>query len=109
MIQQNHFTAKPVNRTLLTKRMLLGAAIGLAVILFFIIGAGEPNPEWGKFWMIKPLILVPLAGATAGLCNYFITHLLGQRKILATMLSIFVYLFGLWIGVVLGLNGTMWN
>jgi hypothetical protein len=93
-------------------RMLIGAAIGLAVISFFIFGSGGGNPAWGRFWMIKPLIITPFSGAMGGLCNYYILRyrwIIGANKTVAIIASVLVALVGLWMGIVLGLNGTMWN
>jgi hypothetical protein len=109
MTQTNNSASQPALS--LTKRMLVGAAIGLVLILFFLIGA-EANPAWGKFWMIRPLIIVPLAGAMAGLCNYYLIHfrsLIGISKTVAIAISVVVSLIGLWMGVVVGLDGTMWD
>ena len=91
--------------------MIIGAGIGLSVILIFIIPSDE-NPTWGKLWMIRPLIVVPFAGAMGGLCNYYILKfhsLVGLNKIVAIILSAVVFLFGLWVGIVLGLDGTLWD
>jgi hypothetical protein len=96
----------------LTKRILIGAGIGLLLISLFLHGVKIPDPEWGKFWMIRPLIIVPLAGAMGGLCHYFIMHYhnqFGLHKIIAIALSLVVFVMGLWIGFVLGLDGTLWN
>lgn len=92
--------------------MLLGAVIGLLLILFFLVGAGEPNPEWPKLWWIRPLLVVPAAGALGGLFYYNMDHLRthgGWRKVLACVLSVVVYIVVLWLGTVLGLAGTMWD
>lgn len=94
------------------KRMVVGAGIGLLLISLFLISAGQPDPEWGNLWRIKPLIIVPLAGAMGGLCNYFIVHfhhLAGVNKTIALILSVIVFVIGLWLGVVLGLDGTYWD
>jgi hypothetical protein len=97
---------------LLAKRMSLGAVIGLVMISFFVIGAGKGNPEWGTYWQVKPLLLTPFLGAMVGLC-YDATEPL--RKInswagkLFFILSLLGYCAGLWISLVLGLNGTMWD
>jgi hypothetical protein len=91
--------------------MLIGAGIGLLLISVFIV-PGEPDPAWGKLWMIRPLIVVPFAGAMGGLCNYLIVHFhnrIGLNKTVAIILSVLVSLFGLWVGIVLGLDGTMWD
>ena len=111
MTQTNNSTSQPHQGSLL-KRMLLGAAIGLCVIALFIFPGGEPNPSWGSLWMVRPLIVVPLAGAMGGLCNFFILHYhtqFGIHKIIAVIVSVFVFVVGLWLGIVLGLDGTMWN
>lgn len=92
--------------------MLQGAGIGLILISFFLLGAGGPDPDWPSLWMIKPLIMVPAAGALGGLFYYNMDHLRSQggwRTALAYILSFIVYGIVLWLGTVLGLNGTMWD
>jgi hypothetical protein len=91
---------------------LLGAGIALALIIFFLANAGEGKPEWPRFWMIRPLVVVPLAGAAGGAFFYFMGSVRnrgGWRKVLAYTISLIVYLFLLWMGTVLGLDGTHWN
>ncbi|MBF9251945.1 potassium transporter KefB [Pontibacter sp. 172403-2] len=112
MTQKNNLKVFPIKSASLIKRMLLGALIGLILISIFLLGAGDPNPEWGKLWMIRPLIIVPLAGAMGGAFNYFINQQdfrNGWAKILAIILSIIVFIIGLWLGTVLGLDGTYWD
>lgn len=111
MAQRNNSTAQS-REISLVKRMAVGAGIGLLLISLFLLSAGEPKPEWGKLWMIRPLIIVPLAGAMGGLCNYFIVHFhnwAGVNKTIAMILSVIVFIVGLWLGIVLGLDGTMWD
>jgi hypothetical protein len=111
MTQTNDSTSQP-SQFSLAKRMMIGAGIGFALISFFVFGVDQPNPEWGKYWMIKPLIITPLAGAMCGLSNYIIMsyyHVVGLNRIVAMIVSAVVFLIGLWMGIVLGLNGTMWN
>jgi hypothetical protein len=111
MTPTDHSTSQP-NQVSLSKRMLIGAGIGLLVISFFLIPAGEGNPAWGTFWRIKPLVVTPFAGAMGGLCNYVIFQFrsqFGVSKIVAVILSTLVFIIGLWMGIVLGLNGTMWD
>lgn len=94
------------------KRALQGAGIAFVLIVLFLLTAGEPNPDWPKFWMIRPLLIVPAAGAIGGLFYYLMDNLRyqgGWKKILANIASLLVYLTGLWLGTVLGLDGTMWN
>jgi len=96
----------------LFKRMAVGAGIGLLLISLFLFTAGDPNPAWPRLWRIQPLIIVTLAGAMGGLCNYFLVHfhyLIRLNKTFAIILSVLVFVIGLWLGTILGLNGTYWN
>ncbi len=101
-----------VNRKSVSIRALIGAGIGLAVISLFLSGVKHPRPEWGDYWMVKPLIIVPLAGAAGGIFSAFMdffTRLNGWNKLLARFISVLAGLIGLWLGIVLGLNGTLWH
>lgn len=111
MEQKNNLT-KANNGGLLAKRMLAGAAISLALIITFLYSADGAEPEWGRYWMIRPLIIVPLAGAAGGLFYHLLSPWRsrgGWKAAAAIVLSVIVYVFGLWIGTVLGLDGTYWN
>jgi hypothetical protein len=112
MTQAENLAKRPLFTPALGKRMLLGAAIGLAVISFFVIGTGKGNPAWGEYWRIKPMLLTPALGALVGLC-YDITEPLrrinGWVGRLFFVLSILGYFVGIWMSLVLGANGTMWN
>lgn len=111
MNKQNELL-QPMHVASLMKRTLLGAGIALVLIAVFLLNAGEPDPSWPKLWMIRPLIIVPLAGATGGVFFYFMDSLRvqhGWQKALIYIASLIVYIFGLWIGTVLGLDGTMWD
>lgn len=92
----------------LAKRMLFGALLGFIAISFFVFGVDDAKPEWGKYWMIRPLIVEPIAGAAAMALTYFISLMIKQ-KALAIVLSVIVVLIALWLGSVVGLDGTMWN
>ena len=111
MYEQNQLK-QPLNSASLTKRALVGALIGLAFIGLFLSGVNNPNPAWPRLWMLRPLIIVPLAGAMGGVCYYVIDSWSRQRGIsraLVYVASLLVYLIGLWLGVVLGLDGTLWD
>jgi hypothetical protein len=111
MTQTNNPTSHP-RHVSLTTRMLIGAAVGLALVSFFVFTVDEADPAWGELWMIRPLIIVPFAGAMAGLCNYILLqfhYLAGISKTVAIIVSILVSLVGLWMGIVLGLDGTLWD
>ncbi len=101
-----------LNKPLLIKLLLLGSVTGLIVALVFIRSAGDVNPTWPTYWMIRPLIILPLAGATAGAFSYYLLQLTtrgGWRRVLAIALSLVICLVGLWMGIVLGFDGTLWN
>ena len=108
----NEYPNQPIHPVSASKRMLQGAAIGLILISFFLIGGQQANPEWSKVWMLKPLLMVSAAGALGGLFFYNMDHLRAQggwREPFALVLSLMVYIVVLWLGIALGLNGTMWD
>lgn len=112
MTQGNESQNQPIHTASVGKRMLQGAGIALILIVVFLLSAGEPDPGWHRLWMVKPLLIVPLAGALGGVFYYNMDHLRcqgGWREALAYILSLVVYLIVLWLGIVLGLNGTMWD
>ncbi len=112
MTTKNYLTKHPIRLSSLFKGMIIGALIALIVISAFLFSVGESNPEWGKYWMIRPLIIVPLAGAMGGAFFYFMGYLFQKdswSKALAVVLGIIGYVIGLWLGTVLGLDGTYWN
>jgi hypothetical protein len=104
-------TTQPVRLTL-SKRMLIGAAIALTLITLYLLTVREPNPAWGKYWMVRPYLVMTFAGAMGGLCNYVIINfrsLVGLNKTMAIILSLLVFVVGLFMGFVVGLDGTLWN
>jgi pilus assembly protein TadC len=111
MTKSDNSTSQSNYPVSLVKPMLVGGGIALLVISFFVFGVDEANPAWGKFWMIRPLIITPLAGAMGGAFYSFMAYQSsrGFNKALAILLSLAVYFIGLWLGIVLGLKGTMWN
>ena len=111
MAQNNNLTVPPIHISA-GKRMVVGAGIGLLLISLFVVGVKNPNPAWGKLWMIRPLLIVPFAGAMGGLCNYFLIHFhdrISVNKPIAMLVSVFVFMIKLWLGSFLGLDGTLWD
>ncbi|HSJ66262.1 MAG TPA: hypothetical protein VK921_01245 [Anditalea sp.] len=109
MNQSNSIPTKQINSAVLVKHLLIGAGIGLTLILIFLLGTGEPDPNWPKLWMLKPLLIVPIAGGMGGLILYFLTHHMIPNKNLAIILGLIGYVIVLWMGFILGLDGTMWD
>ena len=112
MTQKNNVTTQPVHPASLSKRMLQGAGIALVLITIFLLGVDESDPSWPRLWMMRPLIVVPLAGAMGGVFYYFMDHLRqegGWKKLVANLLSLIGYIIVLWLGTVLGLDGTLWD
>lgn len=111
MTQKNNFIIRSIHPALLVTSILVGAALALLLIAAFVLPV-EGNPEWGKLWKIRPLVIVPIAGAVGGGVFYLLRHRTyqaGWRKILVTALGALVYIIGLWLGTVLGLDGTLWD
>lgn len=111
MTQKNTFTTRSIDRTSLIRAIAIGAGIALIAILFFVIGA-ESQPHWPEYWQIRPLIVTPLAGAFGGGLFHFANQQLqhaGLNKAVALILCAIGYLIVLWLGIVLGLDGTMWD
>ena len=111
MLQTNKLTSQPQKAVSFMKSVMIGAIIGLAIIALFVFGVERPNPEWGKLWRLKPLMITPLAGASGGAFFYFmdLMSLRGMNKTVAIIVGVFGFVVALWLGTVLGLNGTMWD
>lgn len=111
MTQQNESQSQPARPGSIAIPVLVGAGIALLVISFFVFGVDAPHPEWPRFWMIRPLIITPLAGALGGAFYAFMDYQSsrGFNRTLGKLLSLVVYLVGLWMGTILGLAGTMWD
>lgn len=103
---------RKIHKTSWVRPALTGAAIALSLISLLLLSVDEPDPAWPKYWMARPLVVVPLAGAFGGIIYYLMDYLRymgGWRKTVANIVSVLLYLFVLWIGTVLGLDGTLWN
>jgi hypothetical protein len=111
MTQESNLPTQTIT-PILVKKMLTGGGIALILMLIFLLPIRDPNPAWGKLWIIKPLIVISLAGAMGGVFYYLMGNMRSQggwKMILANVLCLLVYIFVLWIGTVLGLNGTLWD
>ncbi|QIP13811.1 potassium transporter KefB [Spirosoma aureum] len=112
MTQRTNLTTPSIHPDSVEKRMVQGAGIALILIALFLLPVREPDPAWGKLWMIKPLLIVPVAGAIGGIIYHLLDHLRyqgGWKKALAYLLSLIGYIIAVWMGTVLGLAGTLWD
>lgn len=101
-----------INKKYLVSMMALGYIIALTFVGFIILSVDYPKPEWSEYWFVRPLIITPIAGAFGGACCYLINTFSIQNsfaKLLRIVFSILVFVFFIWIGTILGLDGTLWN
>lgn len=93
------------------KASLVGGFAGLILIFFFVSGV-EADPEWPRLWKLRPFVLTPLASAAGAACAYVLCRN-GNRpptvKFLRFVLGAILFLVSTWLGIVLGLDGTMWD
>ena len=98
--------------THLGKSAVTGAAVALVFIGVFLMGVNEADPSWPKYWKLKPFLMVPLAGAIGGTFYHLMGYLRTQgswKKVLGFLFGLLEYIIILWLGTVLGLNGTLWD
>ena len=103
---------KPINLSTLIKFAIAGAVIALILISLLIFSVNTPKPEWGQHWYIRPLIVTPFITSIGGIALYLFNLKDFKSKILNLILlimSILIFFFFLWIGTILGLDGTLWN
>lgn len=104
--------SQQINTSLLLKCIVIGAAFNLILIGIFLSGVHDAKSEWGKYWMIRPLVIVPFGGVVGG-AIFFLLHFysrqLGFHRAIATILGGIIFIIGLWMSFVLGLVGTLWD
>lgn len=111
-MEANHDILVQRRTNLIAKRMMIGAAVALILISALLITVKNADPAWGRLWFLRPLIVVPLAGAMGGLFYHLMEGLRkrgGWNTIIANIISVLVYVFILWVGTILGLDGTLWD
>jgi hypothetical protein len=108
MTHSNNPVSQPSQASLI-KPMILGTVVGL--VAFFFFSRGEAKPEWGPLWKVRPLIVLLLSGAFWGVCfNYLVRQkYFPLSKIATVVLGVLGLLLGIWMGVVVGFDGTMWD
>ena len=111
MTNKNELRLK-LNSRSMARYALIGGIIGLTLITIFLLGVKHADPSWPKYWQLRPLLVVPIAAAGGGLFLYFVTALFGNNswsKIVAVIIGMIGFIISLWLGTVLGLDGTLWN
>ena len=111
MTQENEMQTKSIQSVSVLTPVLVGAGIALLMISLFVFRVKSPDPTWGEYWMIRPLIVTLLAGACAGVFYAFMNYQIegGFNRTIGIIISLVAFLIALWLGIVLGLDGTLWN
>ena len=111
MAEQTNVPTNPLHMGSLGKRMLQGSAVALVLISIYLYGVDNPDPNWPKLWMLKPLIIVPVAGAMGSIFFYLMERMYqgGWMKLVAILAGVVGYIVALWLGTVVGLDGTLWD
>lgn len=90
----------------------IGALIGFTFIALFVFPIDNPRPEWGEYWRVRPLILTPIIAALGAISGFLVlkagSHY-GVNRSVAFIIGLLGFIISLWLGIVLGLAGTLWN
>ena len=112
MTTTNDHGSQTVVQVPIKKAMLAGAITGLLLISFFLLMAGEADPTWNRFWRLRPLFVVPAAGAMGAAFFAWLSSLQSANEWLKfsfLMVGIIGFVVSIWLGSVLGLAGTYWH
>lgn len=112
MTQTTDRTTPPLHQSFFTRHLLQGAVVALILILPFLLPSGDPQPDWPTLWRIKPLLVVPFSGALGGLFCQFMQHRRnagGWKGAIAYLASLAGYMLVVWLGIMAGLNSTLWD
>ena len=94
------------------RRMVIGYVIGMFIISLFVFSVDTPNPDWSAYWWVRPLVITPLAAAF-GMLSFHLANIIKPQANVMKIITFFISLLGfivtLWLGIVLGLDGTLWN
>ncbi|HLO80875.1 MAG TPA: hypothetical protein VK166_07955 [Chitinophagaceae bacterium] len=111
-MQENTGFSQSLKLDIMAKYALVGAVIGLVLISIFLMGVKHADPSWPKYWQLRPLVVVPLAAAGGGSFFYFMgsfNHHGSWVKWIARIVGVIGFIIALWMGTVLGLDGTLWD
>ena len=114
MTEQNEIQHSLHNNSL-GKRALQGASIAVVLVIVFLSiifpigGVLNGKNFWQSVWEFFPLVTGTVGGALGGMIYYLIVKAWypgGWKKILATILSILVYVLLLWLSLIAGFSAT---
>lgn len=100
------------SKAVLLKVAAGGWLAGLGLISLFVFGVNDPDPEWGSYWRVRPLLLTPVVAGMGAVFAYLLFNRnpgSAFHKVVLTVLAVGAFLFSLWIGIILGLDGTLWD
>jgi hypothetical protein len=112
MREKRNLKEQPQKKFSAVKPLLIGAALGLIVILIFVFRVSTPKVQSGKFWMVRPLITESIAGAIGALFFYFMNYMGSNgaiNKTMALLLGVIVFILALWLGIIAGGDSTIWD
>jgi ABC-type branched-subunit amino acid transport system permease subunit len=111
MIDQMQQKDTPSFNRFILRGMALGGCFALFLMTVFLVAAGPGKPEWGEYWRLRPLILTPVVASFGGAFFGYLTFRFrnGWLGIAAVLFGLVIYVVSLWLGSVLGLDGTHWD
>jgi hypothetical protein len=111
-MQDNSGLQRPIKLDTIAKYALVGAVMGLILISLFLLSVEHSDPSWPRYWQLRPLVVVPLAGAGGGAFFYFMNNFRFPSfwaRLLGGFIGLVGFIIALWLGSVVGLDGTLWN
>ena len=114
MNTQNQFHPGLHNKPL-GKFVLQGAGLALLLVIIFLAiifpigGVLTGKTFWEGVWQFLPLVTVTAGGALGGTVYYLVVqrlHPSAWQKVMATMMSILIYIVLLWLSLVAGFSAT---
>ena len=109
---KNQLSNVQISSASVLKAGAIGALIGLGFISLMVFPLDNPRPEWGEYWRVRPLLLTPFVAALGAICGYLVLKVgahYGINRTVSFIIGLLGFIISLWLGIVLGLAGTLWN
>ena len=100
------------HKSRLFSSVIIGSVIAFVLISVILYKGGALDPKWPQFWYLRPLILVPLAGGVWRFIFYTMEkYRQGPiwRKVIVNLVCVLIYIIGIWLATVIGLDGVWWH